>query len=89
MPRNRLVVLQHLQVRSVSQRGPELSVELCGPEGAETSATLRFPDEWAAFENYAEVEGWRLDQRYLTHVSGWGECVLLDEECLLRRAGEG
>jgi hypothetical protein len=88
MPRGRLNVVQNLRLESVHHHECVVRAQLLTVGGARRSATLCFEDRWLALSGFAELERWRTDGTILTHVWGWGEGVLLDEEMLLRRAGE-
>ncbi|MCU1345236.1 MAG: hypothetical protein JWL70_1502 [Acidimicrobiia bacterium] len=88
MQRGRLNIVQNLRLESVHQHDCVVRAQLTDADGIARSATLCFDDIWSAFANRAELDLWQAEGTVLTHVWGWGEGVLIDEERLLRRAAE-
>jgi len=89
MQRGRLNITQNLRLESVHHHEAVVRAELMAPDGTPSSTTLCFDDAWAALAHSIQLDQWRREGRILTHVWGWGEGVLLDEEMLFRRAAEG
>jgi hypothetical protein len=82
----RVVLYQHLTVRSISQRGAELHVTVADPNGTPRWINWCFASAREAAMRARIVEHWRRRATRLTYVSRAGETALVDDAELFRAA---